>query len=229
MLQVMLSGGSSHTPKIATTVASLFPSTTQVLAPSTFPAAINPSELTARGAAIQASLVQEFDVDDIIQSAHPMVTVAPHLQHAIGVILLTDDKSRGIFRPILEPETPIPAKRTITFPTPKEGGDVLIKICEGIRHIKITKPESKPRTNGAKVEDADEDDSELEDSDDEEEEDLREKAWKVGTELAEVAIRGVKKGGKVEVILNVNAELSLQVVAREVGAKTGVRGVVEKA
>ena len=156
-----------------------------------------------------------------------MVTVAPHIHHAIGVILLTDDKSRGIFRPILEPETPVPAKRAVTFSTPKEGGDVLIKICEGIRHIKITKPEVKPKTNGAKVEDADEDDSEPDDSD-EEEEDLRERAWKIGTELAEVAIKGVKKGGKVEVILNVNAELSLQVVAREVGAKTGVRGVVEK-
>ena len=158
-----------------------------------------------------------------------MVTVAPHLHNAIGVLLLSGDTSRGIFRPVLEPETPVPAKRTVTFATPREGGDVLIKICEGIRDIKVTKPESKPKTNGATVKDADEDDSNMSDDDeDEEEEDLRERAWKTGTELAEVAIKGVKKGGKVEVTLNVNAELSLQVVVREVGAKTGVRGVVEK-
>ena len=156
-----------------------------------------------------------------------MVTVTPHLHYAIGVLALTDDNDRGIFRAVLDAETAVPARRTVVFATPKEGGDVLVKICEGVRNIKVTKPEPKPKTNGKgeKDEDDDEDDD---DFSDEEEEEVREKTWKAGNVLAEAGIQGVKKGGKVEVTINVNAELGVQVTAREVGGKTGVRGVLEK-
>ncbi|KAI4148092.1 MAG: hypothetical protein LQ340_005242 [Diploschistes diacapsis] len=226
--EVILSGGTSHTPKIASNLSLLFPQSTTILAPSTSPAAINPSELSARGAAIQASLIQEFDFDDITQSAHPMVTVTPHLKNAVGVLVLSDDNERGIFRPVLEAETAVPARRTVVFSTPKEGGNVLLKICEGIRNIKVTKPEPKPKTNG-KAEKHEEDDGDDDDeSSDEEAEEIREKTWKVGNVLAEAGIKDVKKGGKVEVIINVNGELSVQVTAREVGAKTGTRGTLEK-
>jgi TATA-binding protein-associated factor Taf7 len=154
-----------------------------------------------------------------------MVTVTPHLHNAVGVLLVTDDSSRGIFRPILEKETAVPARRTVIFATPKEGGDVLIKICEGIRDIKVTKPEPKSNGKAKKAEDDEDEDSE-EDSDEEEEEEIREKTWKVGTVLGEAAVKGVKKGGKIEVTLNVSGELGVQVTAREVGGKGGVRGVI---
>ena len=156
-----------------------------------------------------------------------MVTVTPHLHHAIGVLALSDDIDRGIFRPVLDAETALPARRTVVFPTPKEGGDVLVKICEGVRNIKVTKPEPKPKTNG-KGEKNDDDDEDDENFSDEEEEEIREKTWKSGNVLAEVGIKGVKKGGKVEVMINVNAELGVQVTVREVGGKSGVRGVLEK-
>ncbi len=56
--EVILSGGTSHTPKIASNMRSIFPDSTTILAPSTLPTAINPSELQARGAALQFSQSQ---------------------------------------------------------------------------------------------------------------------------------------------------------------------------
>lgn len=220
--EVILSGGTSHTPKIASNMRSIFPESTKIFAPSTTPTAINPSELQARGAALQANLIQEYESDDIEQSTHPAVTAVKHLTNAIGVLAITDDESKGIFIPIIAAETAVPARRTIHIATPKEGGDVLVKVVEGGSHIKVTKPEPKPKSNGAKVEDANSDDSEEDDSEDEEEK--REKVWKVGRPLAEAAVTGVKKGGKVEIMINVAADLSVTVTAREVGGKGGIRG-----
>jgi molecular chaperone DnaK (HSP70) len=227
---VILSGGTSHTPRIASNVSALFPPTTKVLSPSTSPTAINPSDLSARGAAIQASLIQEFDLEDISQSAHPMVTVTPHLQKAIGVLVLSDTLERGIFRPILAADTAAPARRTLVFATPKEGGDVLVKICEGERGIKVTTTARKGAKNGTAESSSDGDGSgEDDDDDDDDEEEVREKVWSVGAVLAEAAVRGVRKGGRVEVVVNVSGDLAVQVTAREVGGKGGVRGVLGKA
>lgn len=215
--EVILSGGTSQTPKIAKNFAAIFPETTTILAPSTTPTAINPSELQARGAALQASLIQEYESEDIDQSTHAAVTTVKHLTNAVGVLSITGDESKGIFTPILSAETAVPARRTIHINVPKEGGDVLVKIVEGGSHIKVTKEEPKSKTNGNNDEDSDED------SDDEPEE-RREKVWKVGKVLAETAVKGTKKGGKVEVMINVAGDLGVTVTAREVGAKGGVRG-----
>lgn len=152
-----------------------------------------------------------------------MVTVTPHLSYAIGVLVLSADERRGVFKPLLEAETAVPARRSGVFSTPKEGGDVLIKLCEGIRDIQITKPATTPKTNGKATEN--DEDSDIESD---EEEEVREKVWKVGKVLAEAAIKGVKKGGKVEVTANVGGDLGVQFTAREVGGKGGVRGTIEK-
>ncbi|KZF19255.1 heat shock protein 70 [Xylona heveae TC161] len=226
--EVILSGGSSHTPKIASVVGAAFPETTTVLAPSTSTSAINPSELAVRGASIQASLIEGFEHEDIEQSTHPVVTVAPHLNRAIGALVISAEEHHGIFRPLLEPETAVPARRTAQFATPKEGGDVLIKIVEAAREIHSRKPEPKPKADEKKDDDDEEDDvSDFTDSEDEEEE-IREKKWKVHTVLAEAAIKATKKGSKVEVVINVGSDLGIQITAREVGAQGGVRGSVEK-
>jgi molecular chaperone DnaK (HSP70) len=220
--EIILAGGNSHTPKIASAIAAGFPETTTVLAPSTSSTAINPSELAVRGAAIQASLVAEFDLEDVEQSTHPMVTVTPHLSTAVGVLCISGEESSGVFHPIIDAETPLPVRRTATISVPREGGDVLIKIAEGSRHIKVTKPEPKAKkpSSDDSEEDSDEDESD-------EEDELREKTWKVGKALSEAAIRGVKKGGKVEVQINIGADLSINAIFREVGGKGGVRGNVE--
>ncbi|PSN70033.1 chaperone protein dnaK [Corynespora cassiicola Philippines] len=219
--EIILAGGNSHTPKVASAISAAFPESTTVLAPSTSATAINPSELSVRGAAFQASLIVDYDSEDIEQSTHPACTVTKHLSQAVGVLCISGDESSGIFHPIIEAETPLPVRRTAIIATPREGGDVLIKLAEGSRHIKVTKPEPKPKKE--KAED-DEDDSD-DDSEDEEEE-LREKTWKIGTVLTETAIRGIKKGGKVEVQINISEDLSLNTIFREVGGKGGVRGVV---
>jgi hypothetical protein len=175
---------------------------------------------------MQASIIEEFDKDDIEQSTHPMVTVTPHLQKAIGLTLVAAGDEEGttpIFKPLLHPETALPARRSAHYTAPKEGGDVLVRVCEGIRSIKVTKPE--PKAKAAPTADEDED-SDF-DSDEEEDEEVREIVWNASKPVAEFAIKGVKPGSKVEVIVSVNEHLALQVTAREVGGKSAVRGAVE--
>ncbi|KAJ0321473.1 hypothetical protein COL5a_009235 [Colletotrichum fioriniae] len=212
--EVIVAGGTAHTPRIASNFSQLFPESTKVIAPSTVAHAINPSELLARGAALQASLIQEYDAEDIDQSTHAAVTTVKHIANAIGVVGANDE-----FVPVVPAETAVPARRTVKIAAPKDGGDVLVRIVEGGAHIKVTKPEPK----AAKPEADDEDDS---DFSDEEEEDIREKVWKVGPTLAEAAVRGVSKGAKVEVTINVAADLGVTITAREVGGKGGVRGTI---
>jgi molecular chaperone DnaK (HSP70) len=224
--EVILSGGSSHTPKLASRLQSIFPVTTKILAPSTSPTALNPSDLAARGAAIQASLIQEFDKEDIEQSIHPMVTVTPHLSNAIGVRLLSPSvlgESSPDFQPLIDVETALPARRVAQYRVSNTGGDVLVRVCEGVREIKTIKPMPKPKadTNGGET-DAD---SELES--DEEEEEIRQIVWNESRPIAEVALKDVKSGSKVEVVININSDLGLQVTARAIGSRGGVRFAVD--
>ncbi|KAK1833100.1 putative ribosome-associated complex subunit SSZ1 [Podospora conica] len=229
--EVILSGGTSHTPRIASNLAAIFPATTAIQSPSTSTTAVNPSELQARGAALQASLIAMYDAEDIDQSTHAAVTTVPHITNAIGVVSRSPS-GEDVFVPIVQPETAVPTRRTVFVPAPKDGGDVLVRVVEGNTHIKVTQPEPKPAAaNGgsraAKVEDAEDSDADESDSEDsEDEEEKREKVWKIGATVAEAAIRGVKKGGKVEVTINVNADMSVIVTTREVGGKGGVRGVI---
>lgn len=231
--EVILSGGTSHTPRIASNLRSLFPPTTAILSPSTSTTAINPSDLAARGAAIQASLIQEFEKEDIEQSTHPMVTVTPHLRRAIGVLVVSENVDKGLFKPLAEAETAVPLRRAGEFAVPRDGGAVVIKVCEGVSEIKVSNPAAKQK-EGEKVKrkagSGGDDDLSDEDDTEEEPEEVRERVWKVGSVLAETAIKGVKKGGKVEVSVTVNADLSVLVTAREVGGKAGngVRGNLEK-
>ncbi|KAM7222588.1 ribosome-associated complex subunit SSZ1 [Rhypophila decipiens] len=228
--EVILSGGASHTPRVASNLKNLFPESTNILAPSTTATAINPSELQVRGAALQANLIQGYEAEDINQSTHAAVTTVPHVTNAIGVVSVSPS-GEEVFIPIIPTETAVPARRTVTVPAPKDGGDVLVKIVEGNTHIKVTKPEPKTQessSKAAKVEDAEDsnEDSDASDEEEEEEEEKREKVWKIGTTLAEAAVRGVKKGGKVEVSITVNTDLSVVVTAKEAGTKNFVRGTL---
>src|SRR5690606_16019050 len=108
----------------------------------------------------------------------------------------------------------------------------------GNTHIKVTKPEPPAKENGdskaakaedADDEDADDDDSDFSDDEEEEEQEKREKVWKIGSTLAELAVRGVQKDGKVEVSITVNSDLSVIITAREVGVQGGVRGTLPSA
>ena len=152
-----------------------------------------------------------------------MVTATPHLRNAIGVMVVSEDVKKGLFTALVEKETAVPCRRAGVFAVPREGGNVMVKICEGIREIKVTKKE-KPKTNGK----AGSEESDADSEEEEEEEESREKVWQVGTVLAEAEVKEVSKGGKVEVTINVGADLGVQITAREVGGKGGVRGNLEK-
>lgn len=156
-----------------------------------------------------------------------MVTVASHLRNAIGVQLVSAGESdaSAVFKPLMNAETALPARRAAQYAVPKEGGDVLVRVCEGVREIKVTKPEPRESKKAAAVADADEDDSDYES--DEEDDEVRDIAWKVSKPIAEFAIKDIKAGGKVEVMANINGDLGVQITAREVGGKGGVRGAVE--
>ncbi|RPA96612.1 actin-like ATPase domain-containing protein [Choiromyces venosus 120613-1] len=181
--EVILSGGTSHTPKIASHITALHPDPVPINAPETLTTVPNPPELSAHSAAIQASLIAEFDKEDIEKSTHSPITVAPHLSHPIGVIIGEDNS----FRAMLEAQTATPARRIAQFDV-QSGGDVIVRICGGIRGIVV------------------------------------EKVHKV---IAEAAIKGAKKSGKVEVTIKVGLNLDLNVAVRVVGTQIGVRGEVK--
>lgn len=226
---VLLSGGTAHTPRIADSLATLFGSAATVVAPSTIPSATNPSELQARGAALQANLVRDFDADEIEQSAHPVVRTVQHTSLAVGVVAVPlggaaaapgEDKPTEVFTPIIAAESAVPVRRAVLLAGPKEGGDILLQFAEGSTHvhtITAAKKEAK-----ADAEDDDEDDSDFDDE--EEEEDQRQKGWKVQGLLAEAALRGVKKGAKIEVAISIRADMGVSFTAREVGGKAAIRG-----
>ncbi|KAB8356584.1 hypothetical protein FH972_024166 [Carpinus fangiana] len=216
--EVLVSGGTAHTPRIASNLGSIFPESTQIVAPASDAAAINPSELTARGAALQAYMIESYDTEDIDQSTHAAVTVTPHLAKSIGLVLTGDE-----FKPIIPAETPLPVRRTVNFTATSDSEAALIRVAEGIRDIKITQPEPKAKQNG-KATDNDEDDDEDEDSEEEDEE-KRETMWKVGNVVGELALKDVKKGSKVTVQVQVGADLEITMSAMVAG-KSGVKGSV---
>lgn len=219
-LQIILSGGTSHTPKIAYQVKSLFPEATAVRAPSTSTTSMNPAFLSATGAAIQASLIQEFEKEDIDQSTHPMVTVTPHIQNAVGIQIEADGESSS-FEVIVPPDSATPIRKTKVVKSLSDG-EMILRVCEGERKIKITKPQSRTTTETNGERDSDEG-SDLDD----EEEEIRKKMWVATKPLGEITAK-VKKGLKVEVTVNIGVDLSVSIAAREVGAKTGVRGNIAK-
>lgn len=155
-----------------------------------------------------------------------MVTATPHLKNAIGIEFAQGDHLH--FKPLLHPETALPARRVAQYTAPEKGGDVLVRVSEGTRSIKVTKPEPKAKDEKkpAKKEGEEDDESDFSDEDEEDEE-IREVVWKAEKPIAELAVKGVKAGGKVEVMIHVNADLGLQITARDVGGQSAVRGAVE--
>ena len=222
---VVLSGGSAHTPRIAVNMAMLFGEHASVVAPSTVPSATNPSELQARGAALQANLVRDFDAEEIEQSAHSAVSTVQHTSLAVGVIAtpleVGAEGETEVFTPIIVAESAVPVRRAILVAGPKEGGDVLLKFAEASTHVHtIAPPKKEAKAKGDEAEDEDDSDFDSEDEDEEE----RKKGWKVQGLLAEAALRGVKAGAKIEVAISIRADMAVSFTAREVGGKAAIRG-----
>ncbi|ORZ06463.1 heat shock protein 70 family [Absidia repens] len=102
--EVVLAGGAARIPKFAVKLRELFSADTHVHAD------LEADEVVARGCAIQASLIAGFDAEDIDAAIHPVVTLAPSTQKAIGLINAT-----GKFIPLIPKGTALPARRAFDF------------------------------------------------------------------------------------------------------------------
>jgi molecular chaperone DnaK (HSP70) len=193
--EVLLVGGVSNTPKLASNIEAVFPDSTAVIAPSTDSKASYPEELVARGASIQASLLENFDDEEIKESQAPVIVNTQHLVNAIGLV-----GADGEFITVLKPETTYPIRRTLSLNSPK--GDVLLTVVEGEATVKETTLEPAAQ------------DDEDDEFSDEEPEIIKEKFYIPGTKLAELAVRDVTTD-KLEVIFNITKEGVLSVSARE--------------
>jgi molecular chaperone DnaK (HSP70) len=183
-------------------VQSAFPAPTTV-----FPVSYNPSELVARGAAIQASLISNFDAETITEAIHPVVTVVGHLLHPLGV--KTHDGKLDV---ILEGESAVPCRGKRVYLASE--GDIVIEVFEGKRETEIiaTPPTPPPEEDGEP-----------------EEEQIRRRIVVPERKIAALRVKGVKKGAKVEVQIQVDQEGRVVIVGRELGRKDGgvAKGVVE--
>jgi molecular chaperone DnaK len=112
--EVLLVGGQTRTPKVQQTVQSFFgkePNKT-----------VNPDEVVAVGAAIQAAVLKG-DVKEVL-----LLDVTPL---SLGIETLG-----GIFTKIIERNTTIPTKKSQTFSTATDNQPaVTIKICQGEREM----------------------------------------------------------------------------------------------
>jgi molecular chaperone DnaK (HSP70) len=194
--EVLLAGGVSNTAKLASNIQAIFPESTVVVAPSLDTKATYPEELVARGAALQASLLENFDAEEIEESLSPVVTNTQHLAKAIGIT-----GADGEFITIFKPETTYPIRKSIKLDAPK--GDVLVTVVEGEASVKET-------TLEAEVDEEDEDDYS-----DEEPEVVRQRVYIPGTKLAELVVRD-NQDEQVEVTFNITKEGAFTVSAREV-------------
>jgi molecular chaperone DnaK (HSP70) len=200
-----LVGGTASLPKLTSVLQSAFPSPTTIL-PTTY----NTSELVARGAATQASLISGFDVQTIEEAIHPVVTVVGHLISPIGV-----KTHEGKLDVILEGDSAVPCRGKRVYVS-NEGGDVVLEVFEGKRETEVipTPPTPPPEDEDGEVE---------------EEEPQRRRIVVPERKIAVLRIKGVKKGGSVEVHIQVDQEGRATIVGREIGRKDGgiTKGVVE--
>lgn len=212
--EVLIAGGSGFVPKVASTVAAIFDeSVTTVIAPSLDTKAVNPNELAVRGAALQASLIAIYDQKEIDETLQSVVNIAPHTVKPIGVLAQDPkDASKHEFISIVDSNTPIPYRTSRVFNSPADAESVLISVYEGEAEIKVSVLE-KP-AKGEKTAEEEEEDSWSEDEDEDEE--VRTKVIKPTTKLAEVGVKDISKGSKIEVLINITGDLKLQIAAREV-------------
>ena len=118
---LVLAGGATRMPMVRRMAAQLF---------DRFPvASVDPDEVVARGAAVQAGLVAE----DAALSDRVMTDVAPFTlgvevsRSRDGTVLLT-----GLFSPLIERNTVIPASRSSTFTAPRDyQKHIVLKVYQG--------------------------------------------------------------------------------------------------
>lgn len=189
--EVLLVGGTAHTPKLASNISFKFPSTTVIRSPTTTSPSLNPSELSSLGAAVQASLIADYEEEEVIEGTQPIITSAPHLAVPIGV------KQGDNFITVIDAFTPLPSRRTIDISHTASK----IEIYEGKLDVKTTTLA------------APEPDSEDEDDEPLEPEIVKSRLIVPNTKIAEVEVSGTQ-GQKVAVTVQVDVDFKVIVSAR---------------
>ena len=173
--------------------------------------------------------MSEYEAEDIEQSTHPAVTVAPHLSKDVGVVIVGPDGQEQ-FHSILPAQTAIPARRSAELLAPRDGGDVVVKFVEGAseiqRHIPEKPARKAPNGDAGDGNDDGDDDDDDDDDEEEEEEEVKTKHMKIEKLLAETLLKGVEKGQRIEVTIQAAADGALHIAARIVGTQQGLRGTV---
>lgn len=205
---VLLVGGTSNIPKVASTLELIFPEETEIFAPAFDSKLPNPNELNCRGAAIQASLIAGFDDEEIKESLQPIVVNTEHIQKPIGI-----KDTDGKFLTILPRETAYPIKKAISFTSASDN--VEIEFFEGERTIKETVVEPEQFSDDE------------EESEEEEPEVIRSVEYVPGTLLAKMTLNGVGAGKTVEAVIQIDKEGKLHLTGRS--GDVVVKGEVPRA
>lgn len=209
--EVLLAGGCANVVKLALNIEFTFPASTRVIAPSTEVKATNPEELSTKGAALQAALIESFDEEEIAESLQPIVVNTQHLSAPIGI-----KDASGAFQSILVAETAYPIKKSLEV-TNGDASSVIIELYEGKRTVVETEVAPEPRL-----------DDDSEDESDDEPEVKREVVYVAGELLASLALTDLKPNAKLEVIVNITLNGALHLTGRELkqGA-VAVKGTVK--
>lgn len=209
---LLLVGGCANVVKLAQNFEYVFPESCKIVAPSVDPRATNPEELSTKGAALKAALVESFDEGEIKESLSPVIINTQHLQKPIGF-----KDAEGNFHTILAAETSLPIKRAVEV-TNGSSPDVGFELYEGQRTIKETVVEAQPDS-----------DPDSDDSEDDEPEIKREVVYKPGDLLAKLAMTGLGPNSKIEVLLNITQNGTLHLAGREMKrGSTVVKGEISK-
>lgn len=192
--EVLLVGGSAALPGLADRLAGLFGDNTAIRSD------LDPSQLLARGCALQAKLALATEGDVFAQSVS-----APVTSKVLGLVFAGDDSPEN-WIPVVTVETPLPCRRTVRLSVP--SGQVGFELWEAVDAVDVKKVPVEQ----------DEDDEE-----EPEEEEIRtrivNKEQSLGGRV--VDIKG-KKGAKLIVQVVVSAEGQVELNAWEEGTEDKV-------
>jgi heat shock protein 1/8 len=155
--QVILTGGSSRLPGIATQLESVVPEGVPILT------SIEPDEVAAKGAVLQA----RFLLTAPQHLTNP--AAAPLLSRPVGLVFpapaddpaAVDGKS---FVTLVPASTPLPVRRIVQLPVAKGAKDVVLSLWEGQYDVKVEveKPAANGGANGSHKDDEEEEEEEEE-------------------------------------------------------------------
>ncbi|KXN86254.1 hypothetical protein AN958_10307 [Leucoagaricus sp. SymC.cos] len=185
----------------------------------------DPTIILARGCALQAHLISEI-TDDELRSAFNTKQSEIQVQamtKTLGVLLPSagNDELGGTWVPIVQKETPLPARRGVRFDVElPSSNDIILEVWESTESIRIDKVKPpKPVYSDA------EEDVPAEDEEEEEEEvEVKSKQTTKSNLLGLVKLNAKLGVTAKDVVFVVGVDASLNVTAKEVGGKDGASG-----